>query len=302
MPTSPYQDAVKNECLSQAVIDEINRLGSTYPAVADTPDELLNLRPEMPSTQDYVQSLRKRLASKIGFSIISSEGIPQEYKRLCFAVLGMTIAEPIMRYGFLYAVTDRGESYLNKSIPVSLTRADTGMHTDSSAYNCIPGVVGLLCERTSLSGGSSRVVSAEAVCGWLAENNVEAYRLLCQSYIRDVVTPGIDKDLDTLKRNSFPVLSPEPEFEFRYMRYWIEKGHERAGVPLSPETLRAFDELDNALAKPEFGASFRLTEGDMLFVDNRRMVHGRDAYEDDSSGGRLLWRMWLDEKTRHSAA
>lgn len=302
MSVNPFQDAVVSEPLSPAAIDEINSLGKAYPAIVTTPDELLDLRPEMPCIQRYVESLRKRLDSNIGFSIISSKGIPPDYQRLCFAALGMTIAEPIMRYGFLYAVTDRGESYLNKSIPVSLTRADTGMHTDSSAYNCIPGVVGLLCERTSLSGGRSRVVSAEAVCGWLAENNFEAYRLLCESYIRDVVTPGIDKDMDTLKRNSFPVLSPEPEFEFRYMRYWIEKGHERAGVPLAPEVLRAFDELDKALAKPEFGASFRLTEGDMLFVDNRRMVHGRDAYEDDSSGGRLLWRMWLDEKASNSAA
>lgn len=302
MAANHFQDALKSDALSPEAIDEIISLGKANPSIVETPDELLDLRPEMPSIQRDVESLRKRLDSNIGFSIISSEGFPAGYQRLCFAALGLAIAEPIMRYGFLYAVTDRGESYLNKSIPVSLTRADTGMHTDSSAYNCIPGVIGLLCERTSLSGGASRVVSAEAACGWLADNRPEAYRLICQSYIRDVVTPGIDKDMDTLKRNTFPVLSPKPEFEFRYMRYWIEKGHQRAGVPLPPEVLLAFDELDKALAMPEFGASFRLKEGDMLFVDNRRMVHGRDAYEDDSSEARLLWRMWLDEKASNSAA
>ena len=144
-------------------------------------------------------------------------------------------------------------------------------------------------------------MSARAACAALREESPEHFARLQRPFVRDVVTPGLDKGLASLRRNRFPGVRTEPEFEFRYMRYWIEKGQERAGAPRSGDVLAAFDALDAALDRPEFGVTFRLEAGQMLFVDNRRLVHGRDAYGSVPSGGRLLWRMWLDEHHACSA-
>ncbi|MEM1450601.1 MAG: TauD/TfdA family dioxygenase [Planctomycetota bacterium] len=301
MTTSTLQEAAVARPLPKDAIDEIVRLGADEPEALREPEALLALRPDLPAVRSFARTVRERTYGDFGFDVISSEGLPAAYRRLAYAAIGIEYAAPILRYGLLYAVADRGESYLEKQIPVSMTRADTGMHTDSSARDCVPGVVALLCERPSLDGGMSRIASAVQACEWLALHDPKALELLQKTYIRDVVTPGMDKGLDSLKRNRFPVVSLEPEFQLRYMRYWIEKGQERAGAPLSGDVLAAFDALDAALDRPEFGVTFRLEAGQMLFVDNRRLVHGRDAYGSVPSGGRLLWRMWLDEHHACSA-
>lgn len=303
MSTSTLQEAAVARPLPAEVIEEIVRLGADEPGALREPETLLELRPALPATRAFARSVRAGIDGEVGFDVVSTKGLPKAYHRLAYAALGIAVGEPILRYGLLYAVADRGESYLEKQIPVSMTRASTGMHTDSSARDCVPGVVALLCERPSLDGGTSRIANAEAACAWLGENDPESLRLLKKAYLRDVVTPGMDKGMDTLKRNRFPVVSEtEDGFVLRYMRYWIEKGHERAGSPLSDDVLAAFDALDAALEREEFAAAFRLEEGDMLFVNNRRLVHGRDAYDQVPSGGRLLWRMWLDETSREASA
>lgn len=80
------------------------------------------------------------------------------------------------------------------------------------------------------------------------------------------------------------------------MRYWIEKGHECLGQPLEAEDLRAFDALDAALNHPRFLHSFQLQEGDILLIDNHKLVHDRKAYEDDPHRPRRLIRLWLNKK------
>ena len=67
---------------------------------------------------------------------------------------------------------------------------------------------------------------------------------------------------------------------------WIEKGHARTGIPLSEEATTAF----------------RLEAGDALFLENRRPLHGRDASDAVPKGGRLRWRMWLDETSEDVGA
>ncbi|MEO1700082.1 MAG: TauD/TfdA family dioxygenase [Planctomycetota bacterium] len=282
-----------------ACLEELLELVARTPGLAREPEGLLELRAELPETARFSRALRRRVEGDDGFVRIAFEGLPSAYHRLAFAAVGALYAAPILRYGLLYEVADRGESYLEKAIPVSMTRATTGMHTDSSAFDCVPGTVALLCERPSDTGGESRVVDARAACDALREESPEHFARLQRPFVRDVVTPGLDKGLDSLRRNRFPVVRTEPEFEFRYMRYWIEKGAGRLGRALEPEDLAAFDALDRVLDRDDFATTFRLLEGEAVFVDNRRCAHGRNAYEVDDGApiGRRLWRMWLDERS-----
>ncbi|MEM7306633.1 MAG: TauD/TfdA family dioxygenase [Planctomycetota bacterium] len=278
--------------LGPAAHGELDRLG------VQAPERLLETRPELPAVADLAARVAARVRGPSGMALVRAAELAPRVQRLAFAALGLAIAEPILRYGLLYAVHDRGGSYRESAIPVSKTRAATGFHTDSSAWNCVPGVVALLCERPSPAGGASRVTHAERACAWLAERDPAALAQLRRSYVRDVVTPGAERTAAALRRNRFPVVALEPDFQLRYMRYWIEKGHERAGEPLDADALRAFDALDAALARPAWSARFRLEAGDMLFLDNRRLAHGREAYADSPGDGRLLWRLWLDERAR----
>jgi alpha-ketoglutarate-dependent taurine dioxygenase len=108
-----------------------------------------------------------------------------------------------------------------------------------------------------------------------------------------VVTPGADRSPERVAENGFPVFRWNGRLVMRYMRYWIERGHERAGLPLAAADHAAFDALEDELGDPDNVLSFRMSPGDLLFIDNTLVAHDRDAYQDDEAAPHLMLRMWL---------
>jgi alpha-ketoglutarate-dependent taurine dioxygenase len=288
--------------LPEDVARAIVSFGADHPSMLRNPEELAGslgasgALAELAQLRPVVEWIRSELADGPGFAAVSLGSLGLAYARLAFGLVGVMLAPPIERYGFHYAVADTGQSYEEKAIPISMTRASTGLHTDSSARDCVPGIIALLCERPSPDGGDSLISDAFAACRWIAENRPDIALILQRSFVRQIVTPGLDKGLESLRRNRFPIVRWEPKFEFRYMRYWIVEGQRELGQPLDAEALAALDLLDETLMRPEFLTTFRMAAGDMLFVNNTHLVHGRTAYDAVPAGGRLLWRMWLDEQ------
>src|SRR5690606_589621 len=252
-----------------------------------------------PCTREYARRLRGRLlyGERWCHVQLGTEASADE-RRLLFLAIGAGLGTPLTTYGRLYAVCDRGADYRTSTAPVSMTRERTGFHTDSSARDVVPSFVGLLCERPALEGGESLVSDALAAGRAVARRAPEAWRLLQRAYVRDLVTPGLEPTPEALAANRFPVFARDPAqphgWTFRYMRYWLERGQERAGEPVSAEVRAALDLLDEELAAPEHVVRFRLDAGDMLWVDNRTLAHDRSAFTDDPAAPRLLWRMWVE--------
>jgi alpha-ketoglutarate-dependent taurine dioxygenase len=93
-----------------------------------------------------------------------------------------------------------------------------------------------------------------------------------------------------------PVFSGQgPELLIRYLRYWIEVGHEKVGLPLTAEQVRALDLLDGVASEPALRVEFTLRPAEMLFVNNRWILHNRTAFEDYSEPEqrRHYVRVWL---------
>ena len=127
----------------------------------------------------------------------------------------------------------------------------------------------------------------------LAQVDSESLDLLYQPFIRDLVTPGAVGSRSNLLRNCFPIFSEPPNPRFRYMRYWIERGHLKAGVPLLERQIAALDQLDRFLEHPDHVFRFRMERGHMMFCDNTTVAHDRDEYVDDPVDPRWLSRLWL---------
>ncbi len=295
-PSEAWATAQEGVVLKDAYSREIVDFGIAHPSLMRDPEGLTQHAHRLTELEPLVEQIRAALNDGAGFQWIRPGLLPRAYGRLAFGLLRTMLSTPIERYGFLYPVRDTGESYTEKAIPISMTRASTGLHTDSSARDCIPGCVALYCERPSVDGGVSCIADAAAACRWIAEHRPDVLERLKKTFIRKIVTPGLDKGLDSLRRNRFPIVRQEPTFEFRYMRYWIEEGQKEAGQALDAADVEALDLLDATLAMEEHQATFRVEAGDMLFVNNTHLVHGRSAYDAVPSGGRLLWRMWLDER------
>ena len=96
-----------------------------------------------------------------------------------------------------------------------------------------------------ISGGDSLLVNAS---NFLNSVKVEQKNLLKVPVIRDIITPGKEYSLENLLKNKFPILNEDGPFTiFRYMRYWIERGHQKADIPLSKEYIEVLNQFDNYL-------------------------------------------------------
>ena len=247
--------------------------------------------------RNWCQPVIEELRHGTGVAFIRGlDGLDEKVLRELYLSIGHCIGSVEDTYGTLYDVTDSGESHLEKAIPVSQTKASTSIHTDSSRLETHPRWVGLVCIRQAPVGGGSRLTSAVAIHDHLSKVHPELLGRLKRLFYRDVVTPGVMDRKAAIEKNVFPIFTDAIDGPtLRYMRYWIEKGHERIGKPLDPIDTEAFDALDEALNNPEFRHDFAMMPGDILLIDNHKVAHDREAYEDDPAAPRLLARLWLNE-------
>lgn len=267
---------------------------SRMPAVVNDP--IAALRADSvptPHVDRLAAAVRREVRRGSGVALVKAHFMNEDEFRLAYMKIGLAIGTPIETYGRLYEVRDTGASYRETAAPVSQTRESTGMHTDSSGRDVLPAIVGLACVRSAPRGGASRLVSAAQVHESLRKKHPRLLARLYGDFVRDVVTPGADRSPARVAQNRFPVFSYPGRLRLRYMRYWIERGHERVGEPLDAEARDAFDALDAELSAPEHALSFRMSSREMLFVDNTLVAHDRDAYEDDPASPRLMLRLWL---------
>ena len=253
----------------------------------------------LPGFDEVVTQARGSLGPDgLGAAIIT--GLPRETEaaRLAYLALGCRLGEPLENYGRLYDVRDQGGSYLDAPIPVSQTRHTTSFHTDSARRETLPQIVSLLCLQDA-RGGDSQLVSASRVHEEMQREAPLLLDRLYQDYIRDIVTPGTEGTEEALLANRFPVFQSRRDgtgLNFRYMRYWIERGAERAGRELESIDVEALDLLDSLLADRSLYAQLHLRPGEALFIDNRDIAHNRTPYEDHAGKSRHLVRMWLADE------
>ena len=154
--------------------------------------------------------------------------------------------------------------------------------------------VGLLCLQTAKSGGRSQVVSGLAVHKALGTRHPDAV---------DDPVPAVSRRSPRRRSrkakrrrfNSRVLESEARELVVRYLRYWIEAGHDKVGQPLTAAQKTALNLLDETLNRRDLRAEFDLKPGDMYFINNRWILHNRTAFEDhaDMDRRRHLVRLWL---------
>jgi alpha-ketoglutarate-dependent taurine dioxygenase len=242
-----------------------------------------------------------------GFAIVhasSEEPVPLEIQHALYWVVGQILGEPVEQNVAgvrLYDVRDTGQS-LSEGARFSVTNYESTFHTDASFEDGVVDYAGLLCVQTAKLGGLSQLVSGYSAAAELALACPAAIEVLMQTFHvdrRGGVRPG---ETPTTQR---PVLARrDNEIVYRYLRKWIEAGHQKVGLPLTSDQLRALDALDETLERDELRVEFMLRPGDMLFINNRWLLHNRTAFEDHAAPAqrRHYVRLWLRRRLEHLAA
>ncbi len=163
------------------------------------------------------------------------------------------------------------------------TAAALTPHTDLPTREYQPGLQFLHCLRNSSAGGRAIMVDGFRLAAILRENEPEAFDLLT----RVVWTYG-NRALDTDYRWSSPVIRLDEEGAVQELRV----------VPFLRAPLAAdFDQVEPAyralrvfferVADPALQMRFDYRPGDLVAMDNRRVLHGREGYE-ETAGERWL--------------
>jgi gamma-butyrobetaine dioxygenase len=133
------------------------------------------------------------------------------------------------------------------------------LHTDCADLPHPPDLVILYCERQDPQGGASSFAHADEIVRCLSHDQIEPL-----SHADFTFAPGA----------RYPILSFEGgPAAIRYNRLRFELYDPR------PTTSRAalLDSVDRALDQVK--VQFHVTEGQCLLIDNRHVLHGRDAFD-----------------------
>jgi hypothetical protein len=164
-----------------------------------------------------------------------------------------------------------------------------GMHTD----NC--DIVSLLCVRAARAGGVSRFVSAAAVHNRLLEERSDLVEALYGKYVFRRMERDAEFGDGALVREVVIFSRESGEFSCNVSGSYPRRAVAAGDAVMTARQSEALDALKRIAASPEFYLDMTIGEGDIQFLNNRVLLHGRTGYADWSEVAqrRHLMRLWL---------
>lgn len=212
-------------------------------------------------------------------------------------LMGQTLGEPLSQSAagdFLGHVEDRTAPGAKESARGYIGRRVLPLHTDGG------DVMGLMCVRTSRSGGTTVMSSVHTIYNELLEQSPQLLQHLFRGYKyhrrgeqaegAPIVTPydvPVFHDVDGMLSS-------------HYVRSSIEVAHRELGQPLAGADLEALEAFDRAANSPANRIEFDLRPGQVLLANNYTTLHARTEFEDfeEKERKRLMLRLWLVSSPR----
>lgn len=241
----------------------------------------------LPALAEVLSACAQALEDGRGFVLL--RGLPVEryteddIQAIYFGI-GLNLGKPVRqnpRGDLLGSVMNVGDVN-NKNTRVYETNLYLPYHSDPS------DVVGLLCLRQAKAGGLSSLISVAAIYNEILTHHPEFLGL----YYRPMYFAHLCEDQPSLS----PVFSyHQGKLSCRYLRQYLELGHEIRQQPLSKVEIEALDLFDAIMHAPQMRLDMMLQPGDLQFANNYAVLHSRTSFEDhdDPALHRKMLRLWL---------
>ncbi len=236
---------------------------------------------EQISTDDKILDAWMRATARFGLSLV--EGLEDRIDA------GVELAE---RIGFLRK-TNFGTTFEVVSMPdpnnLAYTAIALPLHSDLPNQEVPPGFQFLHCLTNEAEGGGSIFADGFAIAEDIRRQDPEAFRMLCE-----VPIPFRFHDQDYDIRVRKPVITLDHAARLLEIRY---NAHIASlfDMPayIMPAYYRAYRTYMRMTRDPSYRLSFKVQSGEMVVFDNRRVLHGREAF-DPSTGHRHLHGCYVD--------
>ena len=288
--------AVWTEHLTATEIAEIDAAMAHARAVSPDLLDIGKADFPLPTLGARLKEIERELMDGRGFVVV--RGLPRERwsnDDLCLAYWGVGAhlgrPWPQNHHGHLLGdVTDQGKTQDDPTARGNeLGQIGLDFHCDGS------DLVGLLCLRNGVSGGQSAVCNSVALHNALVRERpdlaAELYKP--QPYdMRGEQAPGRKGWYE------LPVFTDlNGRLFIRLIGAYIHASQRHADAPrLTPAALEALAWMRDHAESGAFSVIMDFQPGDMQFINNYHVLHGRRPYRDDRAAGivRHLKRLWLE--------
>ena len=280
--------------LTAADIAELEKAATAYLAATKDIGAINKEKFLLPNLGAHLAKLRETLLHGIGFEVL--RGLPvakysQEFAATIFCGIGSHIGSARSQNAMghiLGHVRDIGADAANPNTRIYQTAQRQTFHTDSS------DVVGLLCIREAMEGGTSLLVSTATLYNEMRRQRPDLIKLLFEPIATDrrgEVPEGQKPYFE------IPVLNWHAGFlTGLYQRQYVDSAQRFPEAPrLTSAHVEALDLFDTLANDPRLHFGMQLQPGDMQFVYNHALLHDRTGFRDwpDAQQKRHLLRLWL---------
>ena len=199
--------------------------------------------------------------------------------------------------------TNFGEYFNVKSVPnpndLAYTSLALSPHTDNPYRKPVPCIQLLHCIENEVSGGFSTLVDGFNVANFLKKNNPEYFDILSKVKVKFKFT-----DKDVVLENTGELIELDELGNLKQIRFSTRLDYvpvlEKKQLDLYYKARKKISDLYNS---DKFKIEFKLIPGDIMMMDNHRLLHGRTLY-DTNEGKRFLQGCYIDHdssegKLRH---
>ena len=189
--------------------------------------------------------------------------------------------------------TNFGEFFNVKSKPnpndLAYTSLPLAPHTDNPYRNPVPCIQLLHCIENEVSGGYSTLVDGYTVTEKLKKDYPNYFKILTEIKVKyqfidqDVVLEDWSEMIKIDENNNFKQVRFSPRLDFVPLM-------DKEKLDLYYAARNKISELYNS---DKYRLEFKLVPGDLLMMDNYRLLHGRTSY-DANEGNRFLQGCYID--------
>ncbi len=233
---------------------------------------------------DDLGELTAFLEAMVGFGLARLRNAPATESFL--AEFGRRIG-PLRGSNFGDVFTVRAETDPDST---AYTGLNLGQHTDLPTRETPPGFQFLHCIANSVEGGWSRMTDGIAVVDELRTEYPDDYDALTT-----LEWTWVNRSTDADHRWTGPVIEPlGRDGQLTLRAFYPVRGFPAmppADVPRAYAALRRFSAVAH---DPRFQIRSPFVPGDLVGFDNRRVLHGRDAFAEGAGGERHLQGCYID--------
>ena len=214
---------------------------------------------------------------------------------LIVKILGELMVQNI-RQEKIVEIKDAGKS-MSSGGRYHETKEGGSHHTDSPQWKDVPDYLGMLCVHDAKKGGTNLFLSAYTIHNKIFQERHDLLHIFYEQFHFDKRGEFKDGEQPTVFEPIFEFKNDR--LHFRYLRNYIDAGHNIQNIPLSKSQVDALDYLDNLMCRDDIIFRYDLKPGDMIFSDNHWVVHGRTPFEDhnDQDLKRLMLRTWIRDNS-----